>query len=145
MRVVIQRVSHCNVVVDNQQIAAIGQGLMLLLGVEDGDTVEDIDWIAPKIAKMRIFADQAGAMNLSAEDVKAEILIVSQFTLHASTRKGNRPGFTKAARPEVAIPLYEEFIKRFEGAQHGRFGADMKVTLCNDGPVTIIIDSKLRE
>ena len=145
MRVVLQRVSQCSVVIEGEQVAAIGCGLLVLLGVEDGDTGEDIDWLVGKIAKMRIFADPNGSMNLSIEDVSGEILIVSQFTLHASTRKGNRPSFIRAARPEWAIPLYEDFISRFPGAKHGIFGADMKVALVNDGPVTIIMDSKIRD
>lgn len=145
MRVVIQRVSHAQVAIDGETVAKIGLGLMVLLGIEHEDTTEDTDWLAAKIKKMRIFADSDDAMNLSLEDVAGEILIVSQFTLHSSTKKGNRPGFTKAARPEVAIPLYEDFLSRFDNAQHGTFGAHMQVTLCNDGPVTIIIDSKNRE
>lgn len=145
MRVVIQRVSHAKVEIEAEPVAAIGVGLLILLGIEHEDTQEDIEWLVAKIQKMRIFADQAGAMNLSVEDVSGEILIVSQFTLHASTKKGNRPGFIKAARPEVAIPLYEEFLSHFVNAKMGRFGADMQVTLCNDGPVTIIMDSKNRE
>lgn len=145
MRVVIQRVSHAQVAIGGEIVAKIGLGLMVLLGIEHEDTTEDTDWLAAKIKKMRIFADQNNAMNLSLEDVEGEVLVISQFTLHASTKKGNRPGFIRAARPETAIPLYEDFLSRFENVQHGEFGADMQVTLCNDGPVTIIIDSKNRE
>lgn len=145
MRAVIQRVSHASVVIDGQTKASIGQGLMILLGVEHEDSVVDSEWLAAKIRKMRIFGDSLGAMNLSVEDVVGEVLIISQFTLHGSTHKGNRPSFIRAARPETARPLYEDFIARFERAQSGTFGADMKVTLCNDGPVTIIIDSKDRQ
>lgn len=145
MRVVIQRVSHADVEIEGQNVARIARGFLVLLGIEYEDTNEDIDWLTAKIQKMRVFADRDGAMNLSLEEVAGEILVVSQFTLHASTKKGNRPGFTRAARPEVAIPLYEEFLSRFPNVKHGKFGADMQVTLCNDGPVTIIIDSKNRE
>ena len=150
MRIVLQRVSQASVGIDNKIISAIKEGVLILLGIEDADTSEDIEWLCNKIVKMRIFNDKNGVMNLSLQDIDGEALVISQFTLHASTKKGNRPGYIKAARPEVAIPLYEEFIREFEktlgkkvGA--GVFGADMKVSLLNDGPVTIILDSKNKE
>lgn len=145
MRAVVQRVSEAIVTIEGRKVAEIARGLLVLLGIEDEDNIEDVEWLAAKIQKMRIFDDPNGNMNLSIEDVGGEILIVSQFTLHASTRKGNRPSFIKAARSELAIPLYEEFISRFDNPQKGEFGANMQVKLCNDGPVTIIIDSKNRE
>ncbi|MFL9843018.1 D-aminoacyl-tRNA deacylase [Flavobacterium rhizosphaerae] len=150
MRVVLQRVSEAGVTIDGHKVAAIGQGLLILLGIEDADTPEDSSWLTSKIVKMRIFGDDAGVMNLSVQDVNGDIIVVSQFTLHAMTKKGNRPGYSKAARHETAIPLYLDFIKKLENeldkpVQTGRFGADMKVTLINDGPVTILIDSKNKE
>jgi D-aminoacyl-tRNA deacylase len=150
MRVVIQRVSEANVKVDNIIIGAIEIGLMVLVGVEDADTTEDILWLANKIVQMRIFNDEAGLMNKSVVDVQGNILLISQFTLHANTKKGNRPSFIKAARPEKATPLYEEMISTLTKLLNkeiacGQFGADMKVSLVNDGPVTIFMDSKNRD
>ena len=150
MRVVVQRVSKASVTVEGQITGQIDQGLLVLLGIETTDTREDADWLAGKIAKMRIFGDQDGHMNLSVTDVDGNILVVSQFTLHAQTKKGNRPSFIKAARPEQAIPLYEYFLNQLEiqlgkSPQTGKFGAMMDVDLINDGPVTIFMDSKQRE
>src|SRR5680860_325862 len=150
MRIVLQRVSQASVSIDNKIISAIKERILILLGIEDGDTSEDIKWLCNKIVKMRIFNDENSVMNLSLQDIDGEALVISQFTLHASTKKGNRPGYIKAARPEVAIPLYEEFIREFEkilGKKVGTgiFGADMKVSLLNDGPVTIVLDSKNKE
>lgn len=150
MRIVLQRVSEASVKIEGVENGHIGHGLLILLGIEAEDTIEDIDWLLAKILQMRIFSDKEGKMNESILDKHGELLIISQFTLHASTKKGNRPGFTKAARPEIAIPLYEEFIAKAETnlpgkIQTGIFGADMKVSLVNDGPVTIIIDSKNKE
>ena len=150
MRVVIQRVSESTVKIDNQIHGEIGLGLLILLGIEEADTVEDIEWLCAKISKLRIFADADEVMNLSIKDVSGEILLISQFTLHALIKKGNRPSYIKAARPEVAIPLYEKFILQLEKEfgkkiKTGVFGADMKLALINDGPVTIIIDSKNKE
>ena len=150
MRVVIQRVSKASVTVEGQITGQIDQGLLVLLGIETTDTREDADWLAGKIAKMRIFGDQDGHMNLSVTDVNGKILVVSQFTLHAQTKKGNRPSFIKSARPEQAIPLYEYFLNQLEillgkSPQTGKFGAMMDVDLINDGPVTIFMDSKQRE
>ena len=150
MRVVIQRVSEASVTIDGEVRGAIGRGFLVLLGIVDGDGKEDIDWLVGKITKMRIFPDAEDKMNLSLDDVDGELLVVSQFTLHASTKKGNRPSFIKAARPEVAIPLYEQFVLAAEDTlgkpcERGEFGADMKVSLTNDGPVTIVIDSQARE
>lgn len=150
MRLVIQRVSRASVTVENQIIGQIGLGLLVLLGIEQADSEEDIDWLIQKTIQMRIFSDEEGKMNCSLQDVSGDLLVVSQFTLHASTKKGNRPSFIAAARPEQAIPLYESFLKKAEIAlgkkvQSGSFGADMKVELLNDGPVTILIDSKNRE
>jgi len=150
MRLVIQRVSEASVTIEGTVNGSIKTGLLVLLGIEHEDTSEDIQWLASKLVNMRIFSDDEGKMNCSVMDVSGDILLISQFTLHASTKKGNRPGFTLAARPEIAIPLYEEFILQTETAlgkevQTGIFGADMKVALVNDGPVTIIIDSKNRE
>ena len=150
MRVVVQRVSKASVTVEGQITGQIDQGLLVLLGIETTDTREDADWLAGKIAKMRIFGDQDGHMNLSVTDVNGKILVVSQFTLHAQTKKGNRPSFIKAARPEQAIPLYEYFLNQLEiqlgkSPQTGKFGAMMDVDLINDGPVTIFMDSKQRE
>lgn len=150
MRAVIQRVRNAAVWINDSQKASIGQGLLVLLGIEEADTTGDIEWLSGKIVRLRIFSDENQQMNLSVSDVKGDILIVSQFTLHASTKKGNRPSFIKAARPETAIPLYELFLRQMEtdlgkNVQSGEFGADMKVELINDGPVTIIIDTKIKE
>ena len=150
MRVVIQRVKEASVTIEDKMVSNIGKGFLILLGIEDGDAKTDIDWLAGKIAKLRVFSDVNDSMNNSILDVKGDIIVVSQFTLHASTKKGNRPSFIKAARPEVAIPLYEVFVKQLETEmgrkiQTGEFGAMMDVALINDGPVTIVIDSKNRE
>ena len=150
MRAVIQRVSEASVTIDGAVKGAIGKGLLVLLAVEEADTVEDIERLSGKIVRLRIFNDEQGLMNLSVQDVKGGILLVSQFTLFASTKKGNRPSFTRSAKPEFAVPMYQKFIERltadFGGAiQTGEFGADMKVALVNDGPVTIVIDSRNRE
>jgi D-tyrosyl-tRNA(Tyr) deacylase len=150
MRVVIQRVKQASVSVQGAKISEIQKGLLILLGVETLDTQEDIDWLVTKVAKLRIFEDSDGAMNVSLHDISAEVIVVSQFTLHATTKKGNRPSFIKAARPEVAIPLYQGFIDGLQAQlnkkiQTGQFGAMMDVALVNDGPVTIIIDTKNKE
>ena len=150
MRAVIQRVTLANVKIDNSVKSEIETGLLVLLGIEEDDSNEDIEWLAGKIAKLRIFNDSAGLMNLSLADVNGEILVISQFTLHASTKKGNRPSYIKAANPEIAVPLYNHFIERLSQLTHtvvksGEFGAYMKVSLLNDGPVTIIIDTKRKE
>jgi D-aminoacyl-tRNA deacylase len=147
MIAVIQRVSESSVKIGGEFKGRIGNGLMILLGIEEADSREDIDWLSKKIANLRIFPDDKGVMNKSILDSGGEVLLISQFTLHASTKKGNRPSYIKAAKPEIAIPLYEDFIKTLESdigkpIQTGEFGADMKVSLINDGPVTIIIDSK---
>ena len=150
MRVVIQRVSKASVTINENVKSEIGNGFLILLGIEETDAKDDIDWLCGKIARLRIFGDENGAMNLSVTDVNGDIIVVSQFTLHANTKKGNRPSFIKAAKPETAIPLYEQFIAQLEininkKVQSGKFGAMMQVELINDGPVTIIIDSKNRE
>lgn len=150
MRVVIQKVTQASVTIENQTVASINKGLLVLVGIEDTDTNDDIAWLSAKIVNLRVFDDDNGVMNLSVKDVDGEVLIVSQFTLHASTKKGNRPSYIRAARPEVAIPIYEAFIKQVEsllGKQvpTGQFGAMMQVNLCNDGPVTILIDTKNKE
>ena len=150
MRVVIQKVTEASVSIENQTVASIDKGLLVLVGIEDGDTNEDIAWLSSKIVNLRVFDDDNGVMNLSVKEVEGEVLIVSQFTLHASTKKGNRPSYIKAARPEVAIPIYEAFIKQVESllgkkVPTGQFGAMMQVSLCNDGPVTILIDTKNKE
>ena len=150
MRVVIQRVSQASVAVEGEIISSIGKGVLILLGIEDADTDEDADWLTSKISKMRIFEDDDGKMNRSLIDMAGEALVVSQFTLHASTKKGNRPSFIKAARPETAIPLYESFCDKLSQilkskVEQGVFGAMMEVALTNDGPVTIIMDSQDRE
>ena len=147
MRVIIQRASEASVSINNKIVSEIKQGFLILLGIESEDTFEDIEWLCGKITRLRIFNDENGAMNLSIKEVNGDIIVVSQFTLHASTKKGNRPSFIKAAKPEIAIPLYNQFIKQLEThlektIQTGEFGADMQVSLINDGPVTIIIDSK---
>ena len=150
MRAVVQRVSKSHVKIDNKICGEIGIGYMILLGIETEDDESDIEWLVNKIVKLRVFSDDDGKMNLSITDVDGAFLVVSQFTLHASTKKGNRPSYIKAARPEQAIPLYERFKERLKqisalDVQAGEFGGDMKVSLINDGPVTIIIDSKTRE
>jgi D-tyrosyl-tRNA(Tyr) deacylase len=150
MRVVIQRVSQASVTVDSKIVADIQKGLLVLVGIEDADTQEDIEWLVGKIIKMRIFGDENDVMNCSVQDIDGEIIVVSQFTLHASTKKGNRPSYIKASKPDFAIPMYENFVKALEKEfqkkiQTGIFGADMKVSLLNDGPVTILMDSKNRE
>lgn len=150
MKVVLQRVSFASVTVEDKTVAEIQKGLVVLVGIEDADTQEDIDWLVTKITQLRIFGDENEVMNLSVEEVNGDLLVVSQFTLHAATKKGNRPSYIKAARPEVAIPLYEKFVNTLENklgkkVPTGIFGADMKVALLNDGPVTIIIDSKNKE
>lgn len=150
MKVVIQRVSSASVTVNNKIVGSIQQGLMILIGIEDADTNEDMEWLVNKIVNLRIFNDGNQVMNKSIKEVDGDILLVSQFTLHASTKKGNRPSYIKVSKPEIAIPLYERFIEQLEKSfskkiQVGIFGADMKVTIVNDGPVTIIIDSKNKE
>lgn len=150
MRVVIQRVKQASVSVQGVKISEIQKGLLILLGVETQDTQQDIDWLVAKVAKLRIFEDLDGAMNVSLQDLQADVIVVSQFTLHASTKKGNRPSFIKAAKPEVAIPIYQGFVDGLEKqldkkVQTGQFGAMMDVALVNDGPVTITIDTKNKE
>jgi D-tyrosyl-tRNA(Tyr) deacylase len=150
MKVVIQRVNEASVSIDGQVSGAIQKGLMVLLGIETADTMEDVDWLSNKIVQMRIFDDAEGVMNLSVKEIEGNILLVSQFTLHASTKKGNRPSYIAAAKHDISIPLYEAMIKKLNadmGApiQTGIFGADMKVALINNGPVTIIVDSKNKE
>jgi D-tyrosyl-tRNA(Tyr) deacylase len=150
MRVVIQRVSQSSVTIEGKIISSIGEGIVLFLGIEEADTNEDIEWLAGKISRLRIFDDENGVMNKPLTESGGDIIVVSQFTLHASTKKGNRPSYIKAARPEIAIPLYEKFVAQLEielGKKvfTGEFGADMKVSLVNDGPVTIIIDTKNKE
>ncbi|MGM9823506.1 MAG: D-aminoacyl-tRNA deacylase [Muribaculaceae bacterium] len=150
MRIVIQRVLRASVTIDNQVVSSIGKGLMILVGVREADTVPDMQWLAAKAANMRIFDDENGVMNRSVMDVNGEILAVSQFTLNASTKKGNRPSYIHAAGHELAVPLYDGFCNELQNitgktVQKGVFGADMKVELINDGPVTIIVDSKLKE
>ncbi len=150
MRVVIQRVRQASVEIDAKLFSNIENGLLILLGIEETDNEEDINWLCGKIARLRVFDDAEGVMNLSIQEVKGELLVVSQFTLHASTKKGNRPSYIKAARPETAIPLYEKFVEILKsetglGVKTGSFGAMMQVSLVNDGPVTILIDSKQKE
>ncbi len=150
MRIVLQRVSEASVTVEATVTGAIGQGLLVLVGIEDADTEEDIQWLSNKIVNLRIFNDAAGVMNLGIKDINGDILLVSQFTLHANTKKGNRPSYIKASKPDIAIPMYEKMIHQLETdlgkkIQTGVFGADMKVRLLNDGPVTIQIDSKNKE
>lgn len=150
MRIVLQRVSEASVTIDGKVNAAIQNGLLILLGVEDADDQTDIIWLVKKVLQLRIFSDSEGKMNLSVQDVQGDIIVVSQFTLHANVKKGTRPSYIKAARPEKAIPLYEEFIQELtkglgKPIGTGIFGADMKVKLINDGPVTIILDSKQKE
>lgn len=150
MKAVIQRVSKSSVTIKGELVASIQKGLLILVGIEEADTKEDSEWLSSKIANLRIFADENDVMNLSVKEVNGDIIVVSQFTLHASTKKGNRPSYIKAAKPEIAIPIYNQFIQQIEKdlekkVQTGHFGADMKVSLINDGPVTIIIDTKNRE
>ena len=150
MKAVIQRVSQSSVTINEQVAAQIQNGLLVLIGIEDADNQEDINWLTSKIANLRIFGDENEVMNLSLKDIDGEMIVVSQFTLHALTKKGNRPSYIKASKPEIAIPLYESFVKQMEielgkKVQTGQFGADMKVSLVNDGPVTIIIDTKNKE
>jgi D-tyrosyl-tRNA(Tyr) deacylase len=150
MRAVIQRVTSANVVIDNSIRSAISNGLLILVGIEDSDTTEDIIWLSGKIVNLRIFNDAAGVMNESVKEQGGDILVVSQFTLHAATKKGNRPSYIRASKPPIAIPLYEQFVQQLQTdlgkpVFTGEFGADMKVSLLNDGPVTIIIDTKNKE
>lgn len=150
MRVVIQRVKKAAVSIQNKKVSSIGNGLLILLGIEDSDNEEDIDWLVKKIVQLRIFNDENGIMNLSVQDISGEILIVSQFTLHANTKKGNRPSYIRASKPDIAIPVYNKFLVKVEEItgkkpEQGIFGAMMEVSLINDGPVTIIIDSKYKE
>ncbi len=150
MRAVIQRVSQASVTISGQVRGAIQHGLVVLLGIEDADTAEDIEWLSGKIVRLRVFNDEAGVMNRSVQESGGGLLVISQFTLFASTKKGNRPSYIRAARPEIAIPLYEAFLLRLaadfgQPVQSGEFGADMQVALVNDGPVTIVMDSKNRE
>ena len=150
MKAVIQRVLSSSVTIENKIVAEIQHGLLILVGIEDADNQEDINWLTSKIANLRIFPDENDVMNLSVKDSNGDIIVVSQFTLHAATKKGNRPSYIKASKPEIAIPLYENFISQMEleigkKVQTGQFGSDMKVALVNDGPVTIIIDTKNKE
>ena len=150
MRIIIQRVTKAQVHIDNKLFSEIGNGLLVLLGIEDADTEEDINWLAQKIVNLRVFNDENGVMNISLLDANADILLVSQFTLFASTKKGNRPSYIKASRPEFAIPSYEKMIAKLEELlgkkiATGTFGADMQISLTNNGPVTIMIDSKMKE
>ena len=150
MRAVIQRVSSAEITINGKEKRHINKGLVVLIGIEDADDQADVDWLTAKIVNLRIFNDDAGIMNLSAKEINGDVLAVSQFTLHASTKKGNRPSYIKASKPDIAIPLYNEFIKGLQqqlgkGIQTGEFGADMQVALINDGPVTILIDSKAKE
>ena len=150
MRAVIQRVSKASVTIEGNKVAEIASGLVVLLGITDSDTFQDIQWLSNKLTNLRVFNDADGVMNTSLKDSNGSAIVVSQFTLYAQTKKGNRPSYIKAAKPEIAKPLYEQFVRQFENdlgqpVQTGEFGADMKVELLNDGPVTIIIDSKARE
>lgn len=150
MKIVIQRVLEACVTIDDVVFSSIGKGILVLVGIEETDNKEDIKWLSSKMVNLRIFDDENGVMNLSVKDIDGQILAVSQFTLQASTKKGNRPSYIKAAKPEISIPLYEQFIEQTENElgkkiATGKFGADMKIDLCNDGPVTIVIDSKNRE
>ncbi len=149
MRAVIQRVDHASVEIDGRVHASIRQGLLVLLGIEGDDDQHDSEWLSGKIARLRIFDDDQGVMNLSVMDIQGEIMVISQFTLHASTKKGNRPSYIQAAKPDIAIPRYEQFVEAMKKQSDcvvvsGVFGAMMNITLCNNGPVTIIIDSKIR-
>lgn len=150
MRTVIQRVQHCSVTIDGQLKSNIGNGMLVLVGIEDRDTQEDIEWLCKKIANLRIFDDENGVMNRSVIDTSGEVMVVSQFTLHASTKKGNRPSYIHASKPDFAIPMYESFCAEMglqigKNVATGEFGADMKIELLNDGPVTILIDSQNKE
>ena len=150
MRVVIQRVANASVTVESKVVSEIQKGLLVFVGIEEADTQEDLDWLVTKITQLRIFNDENEVMNLSVQDIDGDVLVVSQFTLHAATKKGNRPSYIKAAKPDIAIPMYERFVKALESklgkkVPTGIFGADMKVLLLNDGPVTIQIDSKNKE
>jgi len=150
MKAVIQRVSEASVTIEGKVKSKIEKGLLILLGIEDADSKTDIEWLCKKITNLRIFGDENGVMNLSVKDIKGAMIVVSQFTLHASTKKGNRPSYLKASKPDIAIPLYESFVEELKivselDIQTGEFGADMKVALLNDGPVTIIIDSQNKE
>lgn len=150
MKTVIQRVSEASVTIEGKKVANIRKGLLVLVGIEDTSSQEDINWLTSKIANLRIFGDENGVMNFSVKDIDGAVIVVSQFTLHASTKKGNRPSYIKASKPEIALPLYESFVAQMEielgkKVQTGKFGADMQVTLVNDGPVTIIIDTKNKE
>jgi len=150
MKAVIQRVSKASVEINNNIVSNINSGLLILIGIEEADSSEDIEWLTSKIANLRIFGDENEVMNLSLKDINGDVIVVSQFTLHALTKKGNRPSYIKAANPDIAFPLYEKFVIQMEQeigkkVQTGQFGADMKVSLINDGPVTIIIDTKNKE
>ena len=150
MRILIQRVNKAEVLINGGERRSIGRGLLILLGIEEVDAKEDIDWLCGKISRLRIFNDAEGVMNLSVTDISGELMVISQFTLHASTKKGNRPSYIRAARPETAIPLYREFLKSLAHESHlrveaGEFGAHMEISLVNDGPVTIMIDSREKE
>ena len=150
MKAVIQRVSQASVTINGEKVSEISKGLLVLIGIEDADAQEDIQWLSSKIVNLRIFGDENEVMNLSVKDCKGDIILVSQFTLQASTKKGNRPSYIKASKPEIAVPLYENFVRQMQldlgkKIQTGEFGADMKVSLLNDGPVTIIIDTKNKE
>jgi len=150
MRAVIQRVSKASVSINGKIHSKINDGFLVLLGIEDADTMEDIEWLSGKIVNLRIFNDENGVMNVSIKDISADILLVSQFTLHASTKKGNRPSYIKASKPDIAVPLYQKMIQQLsndlgKSIQTGEFGADMKVELLNDGPVTIVMDTKNKE
>jgi len=150
MRVVIQRVCEASVIINNSEKRSISKGLLVLLGIEDADTDEDIEWLCGKIARLRIFNDEQGVMNLSVSEISGEVMVISQFTLHANTKKGNRPSYIRAAKPEIAIPLYEKFLQTMKielnkNIVNGEFGAYMQISLVNDGPVTIMIDSKDKE
>ena len=150
MRIVLQRVVEASVKINESIKGSVDKGLLLFLGIEAEDNEEDIDWLVQKVSNLRVFEDENGKMNLSVKEIEGEVLVISQFTLFASTKKGNRPIFIKAAKPEIAIPLYEQFLQKIKSVSNlkvesGEFGADMKVSLCNDGPVTILIDSKNRE
>lgn len=150
MKAVIQRVSQASVTIEEKKVSEISKGLLVLIGIEDADSQEDIQWLSAKIVNLRIFGDENDVMNLSVKDIDGDIIVVSQFTLHAATKKGNRPSYIKASKPEIAIPLYGNFVRQMQldlgkKIQTGEFGADMKVSLLNDGPVTIIIDTKNKE
>ena len=150
MKAVIQRVSQASVTINGEKVSEISKGLLVLIGIEDADAQEDIQWLSSKIVNLRIFGDENEVMNLSVKDCDGDIIVVSQFTLQASTKKGNRPSYIKASKPEIAVPLYENFVRQMQldlgkKIQTGEFGADMKVSLLNDGPVTIIIDTKNKE